>query len=111
MKVHSKLGPGLLESAYEVCLVYELRNRGLNVSSQVARHVEYEGMKLDAGYRIDILVENLIIIELKAVKEISPLHIAQTLSYIKLSNLKLGLLINFNTVSLKDGIHRIVNKF
>ena len=110
MKVHSRIGPGLLESAYEACLVYELKNRGLNISTQVALPVEYDEIKLDVGYRIDILVENLIIVELKSVEKIRSIHIAQTLSYIKLSKLKLGLLINFNTVSLKYGIHRIVNK-
>jgi GxxExxY protein len=111
MKVHSIFGPGLLESAYEACLVHELKKRGLNISSQVALPIEYEGMKLDAGYRIDLLVEDLLIVELKAVEKIRPLHIAQILSYIKIRNLKLGLLINFNTVSLKDGIHRVVNNF
>ena len=111
MKIHSKFGPGLLESAYETCLVHELRRRGLNVRSQVALPIEYEGMKLETGYRIDILVENQLIVELKTVKKIKDIHIAQILSYIKIRNLKLGLLINFHTVSLKDGIHRIVNNF
>ena len=111
MKIHSRFGPGLLESAYEACLVHELRRRGLNVHSQVALPIEYEGMKLDTGYRIDVLVENQLIVELKTVKNIQDIHIAQILSYIKIGNLKLGLLINFNTVSLKDGIHRIVNNF
>jgi GxxExxY protein len=111
MKIHSRFGPGLLESAYEACLVHELRRRGLNVRSQVALPIEYEGMKLDTGYRIDVLVENQLIVELKTVKNIQDIHIAQILSYIKIGNLKLGLLINFNTVSLKDGIHRIVNNF
>jgi GxxExxY protein len=111
MKVHTRLGPGLLESTYEACLIHELRKRGLNTSSQVELPVEYDGVFLDVGYRIDLLVENCIVVELKAVEKIRPLYVAQTLSYIKLSKLKLGLLINFNTVSLKDGIQRIVNRF
>ena len=111
MKVHTRLGPGLLESTYEACLIHELRKRGLNISSQVELPIEYDGVFLDVGYRIDLLVENCIVVELKAVEKIRPLYVAQTLSYIKLSKLKLGLLINFNTVSLKDGIQRIVNRF
>ena len=111
MKIHSRFGPGLIESAYEACLVHELRRRGLNVRSQVALPIEYEGIKLDTGYRIDILVENLLIVELKTVKKIQDIHIAQILSYIKIRNLKLGLLINFHAVSQKNGIHRIVNNF
>ena len=111
MKIHSKFGPGLLESAYEACLAHELRNRGLNISSQVTLPLEYEGIKLDVGYRIDMLVEDLIIVELKAVEKIKPIHIAQILSYLKIRDLKLGLLINFNTVSLKDSIQRVVNNF
>ena len=109
MKIHSRFGPGLLESAYEACLTHELRRRGLRVASQVPLTIEYEGVKLDVGYRLDLLVENSLIVELKAVEQIRPIHIAQILSYIKIADLKLGLLINFNTVSLKDGIHRVVN--
>jgi GxxExxY protein len=109
MKVHSSLGPGLLESTYEACLLYELHKRGLNAIQQVEFPVVYEGVKINVGYRIDMLVENEVIVELKAVVEISPLHKAQLLSYLKLNGKKLGLLINFNTVHLKDGIVRMVN--
>ena len=109
MKVHTTLGPGLLESAYEVCLRHELAQRGLHVRSQVSLPVEYDGVKLDAGYRVDLLVQNAVIVELKSVERILPLHEAQLLSYLKLSGLHLGLLINFNVVHLKDGIKRMVN--
>ena len=109
MKVHSKVGPGLLESAYEACLVMELEDRDLHVETQVVLPLSYNERLIDVGYRIDILVERSVIVELKAVKNIDPLHRAQLLSYLKLSGLKVGLLINFNTVSLKNGIHRMVN--
>ena len=111
MKVHSSLGPGLLESAYEACLIHELKNRGISTKSQVAMHVEYDGTKIDVGYRVDLLVEESIIVELKAVDKISPLHMAQLMSYLKLGGIRLGLLINFNTISLRDGIHRIINGY
>ena len=111
MKVHSKLGPGLLESAYEACLLQELKQRGLTVESQVWLPVEYEGTVIDLGYRIDLLVENAIIVELKAVEQIRSLHKAQVLSYLRLKGLRIGLLINFNTVSLKNGIQRIINGY
>ena len=106
--VHRVLGPGLLESAYEACLAYELVDRGLSVERQKALPVKYRGVNLDCGYRIDLLVERIIIIELKAVEKIDPIHKAQLLSYLKLSGCKLGLLINFNVRMLKSGIHRIV---
>ena len=106
--VHRALGPGLLESAYEVCLGFELVDRGLSVERQKALPVKYRGVNLDCGYRIDLLVERIIIIELKAVEKIDPIHKAQLLSYLKLSGCKLGLLINFNVRMLKNGIHRIV---
>ena len=109
--VHRALGPGLLESAYEACLFYELVDRGLSVERQKALPVEYRGVNLDCGYRIDLLVEKIIIIELKAVEKIDPIHKAQLLSYLKLSSCKLGLLINFNVRLLKNGIHRIVLDF
>ena len=105
--VHRVLGPGLLESAYEACLAYELVDRGLSVERQKALPVKYRGVNLDCGYRIDFLVERIIIIELKAVEKIDPIHKAQLLSYLKLSGCKLGLLINFNVRMLKSGIHRI----
>jgi len=109
LKVHSSLGPGLLESAYEACLLYELKKRKINAKSQVALPITYDGIKIDAGYRIDLLVEDAIIVELKAVSELSQIHEAQLLSYLKLSKKPLGLLINFNVLRLKDGIKRMVN--
>jgi GxxExxY protein len=110
MKVHTALGPGLLESAYEVCLAHELRKRGLKVLTQVTLPVVYDGVEIDAGYRLDLLVEDAVIVELKAVANVLPIHEAQLLSYLKLSGCKLGLLINFHVLHLKDGIKRIVHK-
>ncbi len=109
MKVHSALGPGLLESAYEACLIHELTKRGLRVSSQVALPVAYDGVRLDVGYRIDLLVEDEVVVELKAVDLLLTIHQAQLLSYLRLSGKKVGLLINFNTGRMKDGIRRLVN--
>jgi GxxExxY protein len=109
MKVHTVLGPGLLESAYEACLLFELHKRGLRTKSQVELPVIYEDVKIDVGYRIDLLVEDQVIVELKAVEKVLPIHEAQLLSYLKLSGTKLGLLINFNVERLKDGIKRMVN--
>ena len=109
MQVHRTLGPGLLESAYEACLKYELEKRGLKVLSQVWLPVIYDGMKIDLGYRSDLLVEDSVIVELKAVNKITPVHEAQLLSYLKLSGKHLGLLINFNVALLKDGITRRIN--
>ena len=109
IKVHRTLGPGLLESTYEVCLVHELAKMGLKVRAQVPLPVHYDGIRLDAGYKIDLLVEEKVIVELKAVDALHPLHEAQLLSYLKLSGKKLGLLINFNVRMLKNGIKRIAN--
>lgn len=109
MKVHTALGPGLLESAYEVCLAHELKKRGLHAVTQVGLPVEYGGVKLEVGYRIDILVENQVIVEVKAVSEIHPIHEAQLLSYLKLADKRIGILINFNVLRLKDGIERMAN--
>lgn len=109
LKVHSVLGPGLLESAYEACLLYELQRAGFKVAAQVALPVIYEAVRLDLGYRIDILVEETVLVELKAIEEILPVHKAQLLSYLRLSKKSLGLLINFNVSHLKDGIHRVLN--
>jgi len=109
MDVHTVLGPGLLESAYESCLKYELASRGFNVLSQVELPVTYKHNKIDAGYRIDLLVEDQVIVELKAVDRINSIHEAQLLSYLKLSHKKVGLLINFNVMRLKHGIKRIAN--
>lgn len=107
--VHSALGPGLLESAYEACLAWELRESGLMVRTQVAVPLGYKGVNLDVGYRLDILVEELVVVELKAVDALAPIHQAQLLSHLKLSGKKLGLLINFHVVHLKHGIKRVVN--
>lgn len=109
LKVHKALGPGLLESAYEECLCYELINYGLKVDKQKGLPLVYEDVKLDAGYRIDILIENKLIVEIKSVETLNDLHLAQILTYLKLSNCKLGLLINFNTVLFKDGVRRVIN--
>ena len=106
MRVHTALGPGLLESAYEACLVHELLKAGLSARSQVELPVIYDGLTLDIGYRIDVLVENLVIIELKAVDTVLPIHKAQLISYLKLSGNDVGLLINFNVLHLRDGIDR-----
>ncbi len=109
MQVHRTLGPGLLESTYEACLKYELEKRGLKVRSQVGLPVIYDGIKINLGYRLDLLVEDSVIVELKAVNQITPVHEAQLLSYLKLSGKRLGLLINFNVMLLKDGITRRIN--
>jgi len=107
--VHRELGPGLLESAYESCLVYELLQQGLTVERQKALPVNYRGVKVDCGYRIDLLVEDTVIVELKAVDRLEPIREAQLLSYLKLSGYQIGLLINFNVRMLKQGIKRLVN--
>jgi len=106
--VHSNLGPGLLESTYEVCLEHELLKEGLSVERQKALPVIYDEIKMEAGYRIDLLVNNQIILELKSVDEIAPIHKAQVMTYLKLSGLKLGLLLNFNVMDMKKGISRII---
>jgi len=108
LRVHSALGPGLLESAYEACLVHELRKAGLRVSSQVGLPLQYDGMQLDVGYRLDLLVEGLVIVEIKAGEAITSIHHAQVLSYMKLSGKSLGLIINFNVLHLREGIKRMV---
>lgn len=109
MIVHTELGPGLLENAYEECLFYELRKSKLKVEKQKALPLVYQEVKLEAGYRIDLLVENKVIIEIKAIEGFNDIHMAQVLTYLKLSKCKLGLLLNFNVKSMKDGIKRIVN--
>jgi GxxExxY protein len=109
MKVHSQLGPGLLESAYEACLTHELRKQGLSVARQVGLPVIYDGECIDLGYRIDLIVEDLVIIEIKSVEAINPVHQAQLLSYIRLSGRNVGLLINFHVAHLRDGIKRMVD--
>jgi GxxExxY protein len=109
MKVHSVLGPGLLESAYEKCLLFELHRIGLKVLYQVELPIVYETIKIDAGYRIDLLIGDRVIVELKSIEKILPIHKAQLLSYLKLSKVRIGLLLNFNVLHLKDGITRMVN--
>jgi GxxExxY protein len=109
MRVHSELGPGLLESAYAACLQFELGDAGYHSSAQVGLPVIYRGVKVELGYRMDLVVENLVVVEVKSVDAISPVHQAQILSYLKLSGKSIGLLINFNVVHLKDGIRRFVN--
>ena len=109
LKVHKNLGPGLLESAYEECLFYELKKSNLFVEKQKALPLIYEEVKLDVGYRIDLIVENKFIIEVKSVEILNEVHLAQVLTYLRLSNCKLGLLINFNVKLLKDGVRRIIN--
>jgi len=106
--VHKELGPGLLESAYEECLYYELQKAGLKVEKQKAIPVIYKEIKLDCGYRADLIVEDKIVIELKTVDELNPVHEAQILTYLKFANKKLGLLINFNVLKLKDGLKRYI---
>ena len=109
IEVHKRLGPGLLESAYEECLCCELGLRGIEFKRQVPLPVIFKGQKLDCGYRLDMIVEDLVLIEVKAVEEIAPIHEAQLLTYLRLRDSWLGLIINFNVLMLKDGIRRLVN--
>ncbi len=110
IEVHKTLGPGLLESAYEECLCHEFSLRGLSFERQKPLPVDYKGKNLDCGYRLDIVVEKAIIIELKSCEKIEPIHKAQLLTYLKLSGINLGLLLNFNVPVMRDGIARIVNE-
>lgn len=109
MKVHSALGPGLLENAYQACLLHELQKQGLRVESQVTLPVLYDGIKIDLGYRLDLVVEDAVVVELKCVVEFDTVHEAQLLSYLKLSGKHVGLLINFHAMHLRDGIKRLVS--
>lgn len=111
IKVHTELGPGLLESAYQECLFYELSREGWKIEKEKSMPVVYDGVQLDCGYRIDLLVEDSVIVELKAVKALDDVHMAQLLTYLKLANCKIGLLMNFNEYRLKDGIRRVINKY
>lgn len=111
IEVHKHLGPGLLESAYEECLCFEFSHAGLKFERQVDLPIIYKGVKLDCGYRMDLVVENMVVIEIKAVERILPIHEAQLLSYLKLYNKSVGLLLNFHSVVLKNGLKRIVNNF
>ena len=108
--IHKSLGPGLLESAYQECLYYKLQKEGLRVEKEKAMPLIYEEVHLDCGYRIDLLVENKVVIELKSVEALTDVHMAQTLTYMKLGEYKLGLLMNFNVNLLKNGVKRVVNK-
>lgn len=109
LKVHQILGPGLLESAYEECLFYELKKYNLKIEKQKQLPLIYEEVKLDAGYRIDIIIEDKFIVEIKSVEALNDVHLAQLLTYLRLSNCKLGLLINFNVSLLKNGVRRVIN--
>jgi GxxExxY protein len=109
LRIHTELGPGILESAYEACLCYELGKAGLAIEQQVALPIVYAGVKLSTGYRVDFIVEKCLVLELKCVEKVLPVHKAQLLSYLRLSGMKLGLLLNFNVRHLKDGIHRVIN--
>ena len=111
IQVHRTLGPGLLESAYETCLLYELTQRGLKAQQQVPLPVVYGRVRLDCGYRLDLVVESAVIVEIKSVEKIAPIHEAQLLSYLRLAGLNVGLLLNFNCRVLRDGIRRIVNDY
>jgi GxxExxY protein len=110
-KVHSALGPGLLESAYEACLEHELTKRGYAVERQKPQPVHYDGILVEAGYRLDLLVNDAVVIELKAVEQLAPIHQAQLMTYLKLSQKSLGFLINFNVPLIKNGIRRIAHRF
>jgi len=110
-KVHSNLGPGLLESVYQHCLAYELSRAGLAIEMERPLPVIYEGVKLNCGYRLDLVVENRLILEIKSVDGLAPIHFAQVLTYLKISGFELGLLLNFNVESMKNGIRRIVNNY
>ena len=111
MKVHTKLGAGLLEGAYQACLMHELGKRDLSVKQQVPMPVYYDDIKLDIGYRIDLLVNDAIVVELKSVERLLPLHSAQLLSYLRLGHYHLGLLLNFNIVHMREGIKRVINGY
>lgn len=109
VQVHKSLGPGLLESAYQVCLAYELRKRGIRVECEIIQSITYDDQQINCGYRIDMLVENSIIIENKCVNKILPIHMAQIITYLKLRGSKLGFIINWNVPLIKDGIKRVIN--
>lgn len=109
IEVHSALGPGLLESAYQECLLFELRDRGLEVKKEVPMPIKYRSVELDHGYRMDLLVEDKLVLELKTVDEFTDVHLAQILTYLRLGDYRLGLLMNFHAARIKDGIRRVVN--
>ena len=109
LDIHKELGPGLLESAYQECLFYELQNKGLKVVKEKAMPLMYKDVHINCGYRVDLLVEDKVVVELKSVDELNDIHLAQTLTYLKMGDFKLGLLINFNVSLLKSGVKRIIN--
>jgi GxxExxY protein len=111
IRVHTRLGPGLLESAYEACVEYELGKRSLRVQKQVPMPIHYDGLRLDIGYRLDLLVEDAVVVELKSVQQLLPIHTAQLLSYLRAGDFRVGLLVNFHAIHLRDGIKRIVNRY
>lgn len=111
INIHRTLGPGLLESAYEACMVYDLSQAGLKIEQQKSLPVVYRGVQLECGYRLDLMIENEVIVEIKSIEKLLPIHKAQLMSYLKLSGCKIGLLINFNVELLKEGIQRVVNNF
>jgi len=111
IEVHRQLGPGLLESAYESCLIWELRQRGLSVETQVPVPIRYKDLLFDEGYRIDLLVEGKLVLELKSIDKLLPIHTAQVLTYLKMTGLKMALLLNFNIELMRSGIKRVVNEF
>lgn len=111
IKIHKEIGPGLLESAYEACLYYEMTTTGLSVQRQKPIPLVYEEVRMDCGFRADFLVEDKLVVEIKAVDALHPVHFMQTLTYLKLTNCKVGLLVNFNVARLKDGIKRFVNNY
>ena len=108
IKVHRTLGPGLLESAYQACLAYDLRRRERQVECEIAVPLDYDGMRIEVGYRIDMRIDQLVLVENKTVEKVLPIHLAQLLTYLKLSGLSLGLIINWNVILLRDGIQRVV---
>jgi GxxExxY protein len=111
IRVHRELGPGLLEKAYETCLAYELESRGIRVARQVELPVRYRQLKVDAGFRIDLLLDDLVVVELKSVERLAPVHEAQLLSYLRMSSRRLGYLLNFNVYRMKEGIKRMKNGY
>jgi GxxExxY protein len=110
IRVHTRLGPGMLESAYEACIEYELGKRSLAVKKQVPMQLRYDELTVDVGYRLDLVVEEAVVIELKSVKQLLPIHTAQLLSYLRAGDFRMGFLLNFNTVHMRDGIKRVVNR-
>ena len=110
IRVHTRLGPGMLESAYESCIEYELGKRSLTVKKQVPVPLRYDDLVLDMGFRLDLIVEDAVVIELKSVQQLLPIHVAQLLSYLRAGDYRLGFLLNFNTVHMRDGIRRVVNR-